>query len=599
MTYETYPLSALAIAEENVRHTSQPDDGIPALAQMIADTGLQQPLCGYKKGRTKLLIYDGRRRLLALQHLAQEDRLPKDCLDGIPCRIGSKADARAASLGAGLGAKGFHPTEAFRQFAALIEEGQTVPDIAKRFSLSEREVEQRLRLARLAPPIFDAFAEDAITVEQAMAYALIDDPDRQMRVFETGGTDLPARMIRRQLTDGETPGTDKRVRLVGLAAYEAAGGRLRRDLFSDEDDLSGVTLLDEALLDDLTHARLLEAEAALRAEGWSWVKASVHADYDLYQTHGRVRPERQPLPEDAQHERDTLVARRDALAGTAEHEDELDDETWAEIERLDAALEDLDAQHTAYSREDLARGGATVSIRPDGSLDIVRGLVPRKALTPKPEKPALPHAVHRQLTERASQALARDLASHAETADLLLTAVMAQAAWSYGPITGIGLRGEMPRFTEGGTLPPDEALAARIDAAKAQVGRSLAETVENVAALADDQRADLRQLALSCLLDLSEMRGDTRSEDGRSLGTFLARRMGTDLTRHWQPDETYFGRLSRDQIITALTEMGVPTKGLEKAKKADLVPVAARKAQEAGWLPEPLRFAHAPDGAAG
>ena len=71
MTYETYPLSALAIAEENVRHTSQPDDGIPALAQMIADTGLQQPLCGYKKGRTKLLIYDGRRRLLALQHLAQ------------------------------------------------------------------------------------------------------------------------------------------------------------------------------------------------------------------------------------------------------------------------------------------------------------------------------------------------------------------------------------------------------------------------------------------------------------------------------------------------------------------------------------------------
>ncbi|MEE4211471.1 MAG: ParB N-terminal domain-containing protein, partial [Parvularcula sp.] len=109
MTYETYPLSALAIAAENVRHASRADDGIPALAQLIADSGLQQPLCGYKKGRTKLLIYDGRRRLLALQHLAREDRLPKDCLDGIPCRIGSKAEARAASLGAGLGAKGFHP----------------------------------------------------------------------------------------------------------------------------------------------------------------------------------------------------------------------------------------------------------------------------------------------------------------------------------------------------------------------------------------------------------------------------------------------------------------------------------------------------------
>ena len=74
--------------------------------------------------------------------------------------------------------------------------------------------------------------------------------------------------------------------------------------------------------------------------------------------------------------------------------------------------------------------------------------------------------------------------------------------------------------------------------------------------------------------------------------------MGTDLTRHWQPEEAYFGRLSRDPILTALTEMGVPTKGLDKAKKADLVPVAARKAQAVGWLPEPLRFAHAPDGAA-
>ena len=599
MTYETYPLAALAIAEENVRHAARPDDGIPALAQLIAETGLQQPLCGYKKGRTKLLIYDGRRRLAALQQLAKEDRLPKDCLDGIPCRIGSKAEARAASLGAGLGTKGFHPTEALRQFAALIEEGKTVPDIAKRFSLSEREVEQRLRLARLAPPIFDAFAQDAITLEQAMAYALIDDPDRQMRVFEMGGTDISARMIRRQLTDGEIPGTDKRVRLVGLDTYEAAGGRVRRDLFADDDHLSGVTVLDEGLLDDLTHARLLEAETALRAEGWSWVKASVHADHSLYQTHGRVRPERQPLPADAQEERDMLVARRGALAATAEHEDELDDETWAEIERLDAALEDLDAQHTVYLPEDLARGAALVSIRPDGSLDIVRGLVPRKALTPKAEKPVLPHAVHRQLTERASQALARDLASHAETAELLLTAVMAQAAWSYGPITGTGLSGEMPHFTEGGTLPPDEALAARIDAATALVGRSLTETVEAMAALADDQRARLRQLALSCLLDLSEMRGDNRSEDGRSLGTFLARRMRTDLTRHWRPDEGYFGRLSRDQILTALTEMGVPTKVLDKAKKADLAPVAARKAQEAGWLPEPLRFAHAPDGAAG
>ncbi|MCQ8186504.1 ArdC-like ssDNA-binding domain-containing protein [Parvularcula sp. BGMRC 0090] len=137
------------------------------------------------------------RRLLALKELAKEDRLPKECTDGIPVRLGSKDQARQASLSAGLTHRGFHPAEEYRQFARLLEDGKTVSKIAKTYSVAEREVEKRLKLARLAPPIFDAFARDVITIEQAQAFALTDDHDRQMALLEPHGFDIGAHAIRR------------------------------------------------------------------------------------------------------------------------------------------------------------------------------------------------------------------------------------------------------------------------------------------------------------------------------------------------------------------------------------------------------------------
>jgi len=47
------------------------------------------------------------------------------------------------------------------------------------------------------------------------------------------------------LTEGEVPSHDRRVALIGLAAYEQAGGGVRRDLFAD-DAGGGVTLTDPA-----------------------------------------------------------------------------------------------------------------------------------------------------------------------------------------------------------------------------------------------------------------------------------------------------------------------------------------------------------------
>jgi ParB family chromosome partitioning protein len=58
----------------------------------------------------------------------------------------------------------------------------------------------------------------------------------------------------------------RRERFVTLAAYEQAGGGVRRDLLCDDD--SGVFILDVDILDRLAGEKLEADAGAVRAEGW-------------------------------------------------------------------------------------------------------------------------------------------------------------------------------------------------------------------------------------------------------------------------------------------------------------------------------------------
>jgi ParB family chromosome partitioning protein len=71
-----------------------------------------------------------------------------------------------------------------------------------------------------------------MTEQVAQAFAITTDTEAQERVFDRlqGRGSIDPRMVRSILTEGEVPALDRRVRFVGLAAYEAAGGAVRRDL---------------------------------------------------------------------------------------------------------------------------------------------------------------------------------------------------------------------------------------------------------------------------------------------------------------------------------------------------------------------------------
>jgi ParB family chromosome partitioning protein len=104
-----------------------------------------------------------------------------------------------------------------------------------------------------------------MSLEQVQAFTVSDDHEAQERVWS--GLPQWSRSpgdIRQALTEGEIPATDKRVRLVTLEAYEAAGGTVRRDLF---DDRNSGYVVDGQLLDWLAREALDAAAESVRAEG--------------------------------------------------------------------------------------------------------------------------------------------------------------------------------------------------------------------------------------------------------------------------------------------------------------------------------------------
>ena len=134
----------------------------------------------------------------------------------------------------------------------------------------------RLKLSALSPKLLALYREDRINLDQLMALTLSDDHAVQERTwFDAQPWDKTPAALRRRLTVGEVEAAGSAmVRFLGIDAYEAAGGVVRRDLFDDEQSR---LLSDSALLQRLAGAKLEALTGALREEGWAWVEARVEA----------------------------------------------------------------------------------------------------------------------------------------------------------------------------------------------------------------------------------------------------------------------------------------------------------------------------------
>ena len=203
-------------------------------------------------GVTRYAVIAGGRRLAAMQALAAEGALDED--HPVPCRmIGSIVAAEEVSLAENSVRAAMHPADQVEAFRRLADAGSTAAAIAARFGVSERTVEKRLRLGNAAPVLLEAYRAGEIDLETLMAFAVTTDQARQSAVWAAVGQQgyrPGAWQIKRLLTEDRVSATSAIARFVGIEAYEAAGGRIDRDLFAEEDE-RGIWFDDPDLLNKL------------------------------------------------------------------------------------------------------------------------------------------------------------------------------------------------------------------------------------------------------------------------------------------------------------------------------------------------------------
>ncbi len=397
VTYTTTEISLakLVPSPANARRTGA-GLGIEALAASIQAHGLLQSLVvrpaldGEGQATGKYEVAAGGRRLAALKLLAKRKRIGKGA--AIPCRVldGDGVDGTEASLAENVVRVDMHPADQFEAFARLHQDGAGlgIEEVAARFGVSAHTVRQRLRLAVVSPALVQAYRDGALTLDHLTAFAVTEDQAAQERVHgQLQDWQRHPDAIRRLLTNGLVPATDRRVAFAGLDAYQATGGTVQRDLFSED---GGGWIADAALLERLVAERMEREAEQVRAEGWAWVAIGPDAQAGAWRCR-RVWPRKvAPTPEDDAR-RTELASRYDELA--AEHNGsagDLPDDVAAELDSIEAELAALEAREDVWTPADVVVAGAVLTLALDGSLRVERGFV-RPEDEPKPE-PATPAA---------------------------------------------------------------------------------------------------------------------------------------------------------------------------------------------------------------
>ena len=375
------PLSQLELSSDNVRKTPADASAFTELKASIVAHGLLENLIARSMGPgtdcdARYAVIAGGRRLAAMQALAAKGVLEED--HPVPCRIiGDIVAAEEVSLAENSARAAMHPADQVEAFRRLGDAGSTAAAIAARFGVSERTVEKRLRLGNAAPVLLEAYRASEIDLDTLMAFAVTTDHARQNAVWETvsqQGYRPGAWQIKRLLTEDRVLATSAIARFVGIEAYEAAGGRIDRDLFAEEDE-PGIWFDDPDLLNKLAMDSLQAAARELKTR-WKWAEARLDVDWSATASFGRVRPQPAEPTDGEKAEIERLRTRNDELAS-------MDDDGWTEelVEEAEAnetRLDEIEAMieaRSVYRREDIAIAGCIATVGNDGELKLIQGLV--------------------------------------------------------------------------------------------------------------------------------------------------------------------------------------------------------------------------------
>jgi len=587
------PLNKLVPWDGNVRKINATED-LEELVASIEAHGILQSLVVKKTSRGKFSIIAGRRRYHASCILVERGKMAFDA--PVPCQIvPSGADSAEISLTENVVRSPMHPADQFEAFSALVDDGSTPADIAARFGISETAVKQRLKLARVSPTVFEAYKDGKLSLEQVQAFTVSDDHAAQDNVLENlSEWNDDADTIRDSLTENDIRASDKRARFVTVAAYEEAGGAVRRDLFAEDDQ--GVFLLDSALLDRLALEKLQAESEKVKAEGWKWVDVAL--DIDHSEMDFRVlRPQPVALSDDEDAEHKRLSEEYTELF---DQSDEPNEETSERLEAIEERIAELEDREKSYTPETLAIAGAIVSLRYNGETEVLRGLVrpedapdedERSFVSSNPkERSEYSAKLVESLTAAKSAAIGAALSQNPSVA--LAAVVHGLAISVFGSYSGdarLQVRVEVRSYDD------NSKGASELKDAYEKWSEQLPgeESALWDWCLEQEQHTllDLLAFCAGCAVDAVTSKYDS-NPDRIAHGDALAAALNLDMKQWFTPTaENFFKRVGRQTIVNAIKEAtGKPSKrSWEKMKMSELAALAERETAGKGWLPQPLK----------
>lgn len=626
------PLNLLKASPKNARKVKHSEATLEGLAASIKVKGvLQPPVVEIERGEDgaptgAYLVTIGEGRRLALRMLVKRKAIKRN--HPVKVTVDTENDAHEISLDENVTREAMHPVDQFEAFKRLADErGYGPEEIGARFGVSATVVRQRLRLGAAAPELMAAYREGTLALDQLMAFCVSADQDRQRQVFEQMGQHMPVYAIRRAMTEAKVRADDKRARFVGVEAYEAEGGAVLRDLFTED---GGGWLEDPVLLDRLVGEKLTGlADEARQREGWKWAEAG--SDYQDAAVLGRVYPVAMVRSEDEAAQITALSEEYDRLVSETDAADTLPPEVDARLEEIDKALQAFGPDFD-YPAEVKARAGVMVLLGHDGLARFERGLVRAEDVVedrrPDPEAPdswtegereeetpPAPEAEADDGLAPLSERLVIDLTAHrtmglrdAVQADetLALTVVVHALALqvfypAWGTWTPLQLRltvTGLERLAPGvGDGPAGRRVADRLEA----WGARLPEEARDLwAVLTVMPPSDLLDLMACCAgVGLYAVRDPhDRKPDALAHVETLATATGLDMTGTWSATAaSYFSRVSKARVLEAVTEATTAEEAGRIAgfKKGDMAEAAERLVEGKGWLPPVLRTAPAVD----
>lgn len=630
------PLRRLVASPFNVRRAKR--TGLQTLAANIEHVGLLQNLVVHpmKVGAKRAQTYGvaaGESRRLAMLELAERGSLSLDT--EVRCLVVSTEAAVLISTSENVTQQPMHPADQCDAFRALVDAGRSIPEVAAIYAISETMVRQRLKLARVSPKLIELFRNDEIRIDVMQALAVSDSHDEQERVwFNVAPYDRDADTIRRKLVRGEHDFQSNRIALfVGIDAYEAAGGTVRRDLFSDE---GTAWYADHALMERVA-ADLLETVAAtVKEEGWAWVKAVPIFDYAARATLQRLPATAVPPTDEQQQEMDAISARMDAIQAEQEDE-EIDEDTFEQLSGEYAALEhrheQIEESLKVYTPLQMATAGAVVSIDGHGVPNIERGWITRDTTDSAKVADAADGAgedsdeagehdamspLRGSTTDSATTAAPATKGPHSAALTLRLNARRtASISLAIARQPHVALAALVHRFLVSEYAPGSAGSAIDIQwhDNTGKVGKHAPELADDLAyRLATEQRGawggiipddtdallrwcieqpDERLLTILAQYVAASLDGLAPDEAPHCINA-LVPALGLNLADDWKPTRaSYFNHVTKARIADVVTAAVSPAEGMRilKLKKDAAAAEAERLVSNTGWLPEHLAAA--------